>query len=129
MGYDRALAGDQPTLILKHRTVSAGEPVAWKALVDLKSGQNLVGQAVEAGRGEGPLKKRVVFRAGVDRSRDDQEFLARHALDLAPEFVGAAQQRNIGRILVIGQPNDAADPMRRPHAMGNVEALEAEHAL
>ena len=46
--------------------------------------------------------------------------------EVTPERVGAAQQRNVGNVLVVGDPNDPRDAVRRAELVRDVEALEAK---
>ncbi len=129
MGDDGALAGDQPALRLHARSGRRRHAVAGEALVHLRAGQHLVRQAVQAGGGEGALEQRVVLRAAIDRAGGDQQRLAGRPLGLGPELVGAAQQRHVGRVLVVRQADDAADAVRGAHGVRDVEALQPQHAL
>ena len=49
-------------------------------------------------------------------------------LDLAPELVGAAQQRDVGWMLPVREPDDAVRAVRRSLIVRNVELLEPKHA-
>ena len=57
-----------------------------------------------------------------------QELLTRHRLEVAPELVGPAEQRHVARILVVGEPDDPGDPVRRPALVGHPESLDAQNA-
>src|SRR5687768_7264483 len=67
--------------------------------------------------------------AGVEAARDEKQLLARLSLGLAPELVGAAEQRDVARMLEIGDPDDPVPSVRRPHHVPEIEPLEPEDAL
>ena len=50
------------------------------------------------------------------------------ALELAPELVGAAEQRDVVRVLVVGEADDPRLAVHRPALVDEAELLEPEHA-
>ena len=96
---------------------------------ELRRGQHLMGKAVLAAGGKRALHDAPVLGAGVDAAGHEQEPLARGGLELPPHLVGAPEQRHVGRVLHIGEADDAVDAVRGAHRMRDVEALEPEHAL
>ena len=57
-----------------------------------------------------------------------KKLLAARRLQFTPALVGAAQQRHVRRVLGVSEPDDAADAMRRPSVVGDVETLQTQHA-
>jgi len=81
-----------------------------------------------------------VLPAGAERALVDllarlqgsghvQELLPCLRLELAPELVRAPQQRHIGGVLEVPEPDDPRDPVRGAEFVRDVETLQAEHAL
>jgi hypothetical protein len=105
------------------------KPVAGEALGQFLAGQHLVGQLVlEAGL-QRAFEHPTVGWPGVDRSGDVQEPLASPGLDASPQLVGPLQEYHVGRVLVVGQADDARVPMRGPHRVRDVVALQPEYPL
>ena len=46
--------------------------------------------------------------------------------EVAPKLIGSAQERYVGGVLVVGEPDDARDAVGRAAVVRNVEALEAQ---
>jgi hypothetical protein len=57
-----------------------------------------------------------------------EQRLARDALQLTPELVRTTEQRHVGHVLVVREPDDPSDAVRGPELVRNVEAFEPEHA-
>ena len=73
-------------------------------------------------------KRAAVVSPRIDAAGDDEEPFAAAKLQGPPLFEGAAQQRHVGRMLPVRQPDDPADAVRRAEVVRDVVALEAEHA-
>ena len=58
-----------------------------------------------------------------------EELLADLVLELAPQLVRAADERDVGRVLEVRETDDPRDSVRRPEVVRHLEALDAEHAL
>ena len=67
--------------------------------------------------------------AALDDPGDVEELLAGLGLELAPQLVGAPQQRHVVGVLEVGEPDDPRQPVRRAVLVEQVEALEPEDAL
>ena len=57
---------------------------------------------------------------------DVEKLLAGRPLQLTPQLERAAQQRHVGRVLVVRQADDARLAVRRAHLMGDPEPLQAQ---
>ncbi len=57
---------------------------------------------------------------------DAEKFCAGALLELAPEIVGAQEQRDVGRILKVGFANHAALAVRRPEIVAARELFQAK---
>jgi hypothetical protein len=68
-----------------------------------------VGEVVELAGAQRALDDLGVGRTGVERAGHVEEPLAGQRLELAPELVGAAQERHVRGVLVVGQADDAGD--------------------
>ncbi len=67
--------------------------------------------------------------ATLDDAGDVQELLVRLGLELAPELVGAPEQRHVVGMLEVREADDPRQPVRRAVLVQEVEPLEPEHAL
>jgi hypothetical protein len=74
------------------------------------------------------LEDEAVRRSRVHRPGDVQEPLACHRLELAPQLVGAAQQRHVARMLEVGEPDHSCHPVGRALLVRHSEALDPEDA-
>ena len=68
-------------------------------------------------------------RPAFDRARDEEKLLSRLLLELAPERVRALDERHVARVLEVRLPDDPRDAVRRASLVGDVEPLDAQHAL
>ena len=57
-----------------------------------------------------------------------EQLLAGQRLELVPQLVAATQERDVGRVLVVGEPDDAGQAVRRAELVQQVVLLQAEHA-
>ncbi len=80
-------------------------------------------------RSERPADQRAVRRADLGNAGDVQQRPRGLGLDLAPQLVGAADQRHIGRVLEIGEADDAGVAVRRAAIVARWIAINPEHAL
>ena len=97
--------------------------------VDLGAGQHLMGEAMDPTGFQRAVEHVAVPRACVERPGRDQQRLAGSGRRLAPQLEGAAEQGHVVGALVIGEPDDARDAVRRTVGVRDVEALEPEHPL
>lgn len=96
--------------------------------MQLSTIHHLVRQTVEFARPERALEDGPAFGARIHASRNVKEPLARETFELAPQLVGAPQERHVGWMLPVGEPDDSSEPVGRAVLMHQVEALESEHA-
>ena len=129
MRHDGALACQKTASRLENPARGRRQVVAGIAGIDLRPRQHFMRQIVQFRRCQGAGKQFAILAASIDRTGRDQQFLAARRFDVMPELVGAQQQRHVIRVLVIGQPDDAADAVGRAHRMGDVEPLQAENPL
>ena len=73
--------------------------------------------------------ERAVGRTDLGDAGDMQQRPGGFDLELAPQLIGAAHQRHIGRMLEIGEADDAGLAMRRAAIVVRRETIEPEHAL
>ena len=58
---------------------------------------------------EGSAEHRTVYSADVERARHDQQPFLDVTFKCPPQLIGAVQQWDIGRMLKVGQTNDAGE--------------------
>ena len=63
----------------------------------------------------------------IDTPGDVEQPLARQRLQLTPQLVRPAEQRDVGRMFPVGEPDDAGEPVRGAELVDQIEALESEH--
>ena len=122
-----SLGQQEPALGLVQAQDLLRQAVPWKAPVQLGAVHHLVRQAVELARFERALEDRAAFGARIHAAGDVKETLAGEALELAPQLVGAPQERHVRGMLPVGEPDDAGEPVGRAVLVHEVEALESEH--
>ena len=127
MRDDRAFRRDESAVRLQHGLMGVRQVVAWRKAPQLGSTEMPMRQFVRAASGKRTLDHGASRRPRIDRARDEEELLAEAALQFAPVLIGTAQQRHVGGILEIGEPDDPVEAVRGAHRVGNVEALEPEH--
>ena len=125
---DAPLGEEEPAVGLEHRQRVRLQPVGGVAPRHLGGVEHLVPQPVLLARAERAGEDHLLRRAGVDRAGHVQQLLSGRRLQLAPQLVGAAQQRHVVDVLVVGEPDDPRDAVRRALLVRNVEPLEAEHS-
>ena len=74
--------------------------------------ENLVLQRMRPRRRQRSSHQYAVRRADLGDAGDMQELLPAGLLEPAPQFIGAPQQRHVGRVLEIAEPDEAGDAMR-----------------
>ena len=89
---------------------------------------HLVRQPVVLARLERAVEDGAALGARVHAAGDVEQLLARERLELAPQLVRPPQQRDVGGMLPVGQPDDPGEPVRRAVLVQQVEALQAQHA-
>ena len=119
---------EEPAVRLVHGHPLRRKPAAGKTSSNLLATEGLVRQVVlDAGR-QGAAEHRALGPARVHGAGDVQKLLAGRRLQFTPTLVGAAEQGHVGRVLGVGEPDDAADAMRRAAVVGDVETLQPQHA-
>ena len=129
---DRSLGLEKAAIGLEQPRPVPRQVEARKAARHLPAIHHLARQIVQARRGE-----RVANDLGSGASRledagDGEKrsgFVAVDRLEGAPFLVGAPEQRHVGGILEIRQPDDAALAVRRAAVVTRLELLEADDAL
>ena len=128
MRRDRRLDREESAVGLHHADVIAGNAERRKASHHVRRVQHLVRQAVRARGAQRAGHDRAVGRADLDDAGDVHELPAGRRLELAPELIGAAQQRHVGRMLEIAEPDDAGLAVRGAAVMARRESLDADDA-
>ena len=106
---------------------SGGKTVRGEAPADLAPVDRLVREVVLAARPERAVVDPI---AGLDDARHVQEPLARLRLELAPELVRPAHERDVRDVLEVREADDPRQAvLRGPVLVRDVEALEPQHAL
>ena len=59
----------------------------------------------------GSSERRPILRAALETAGGDEQPLFDLRLELLPQLVCAPQQRHIGGVLVVGEPDDASQPV------------------
>ena len=104
-----------------------GQVIAGKTAPQLGAAHHLMLEPMGLARPERALEDGATLGPGIDASRDVEEPLPGETLELAPQLVGATQERDVGRMLPVGEPDDPGEPVRRAVFMHQVEALQPEH--
>ena len=128
MRDDRAFREEEASVRLKHCDDVAGHVIRRKACRELRCVEEIVREPESLACLERAGNWAAVCETGVDAAADDQQLLTGVTLELPPERVGAAEQRDVTVMLPIRQPDDASEPVRGSAAMRNLELLEAEDA-
>src|SRR5712671_3048154 len=84
----------------------------------------LVAQTMLPARSQGTGNDDAVLGAYVEGS-DDVE---KARIELAPQLVRAPKQRNVVRVFVVGESDDARFPVHRAPVVHDSELLDPEHA-
>ena len=112
VGHKTTLRGEQATLGLIEAQEGSLQAIAWKASAERLGLQHLVHQMMQLRRFERSAEHRTVGSADIERARHDQQPLLDLAFERPPQLIGAVQQRDIGRMLKVGQTNDAREAVR-----------------
>ena len=129
VGDDRALGEQESTVRLPHHAGLRLEArVGGVSPPEILGREDLVRKVVQLGGLERAAEGRPVLRAALQRAGRDQQLLAGDRLELVPELVAAPQQRDVGRMLVIREADDARQPVRRAELVQQVVLLEPQHA-
>src|SRR5438552_569373 len=127
VGQDRALREQEPAVRLKDDTRLRWEAaVRWKTLLEVERVEDLVWQVMLLRRSQSAAERRSIFRAALQASRCDQEPLLNVGFQGVPQLVCPSQERHIGGIFVIGEPDDASQAVRGTSLMQQIELLEAQ---
>ena len=113
VGDDRALGEEEAAVRLPDDArVRLEARVGGVSATELLGREDLVRQVVQLGRRQGSAEGRPVLRAALEGAGRDQQPFSGDGLELVPQLVAAPQERNIGRVLVIGEPDDAGQAVR-----------------
>ena len=90
---------------------------------------DLVGQAVELARPERALEDRAAFGGPASTLPVMcSSCSSGQTLELAPQLVGPPQQRHVGGMLPVGEPDDSGESVGGAVLVDQVEALQPEHS-
>ena len=123
---DAALGQDEAAVGLVHELQVGRQAIRGKTPADLGAVERLVRKVVLVTRAQRPLEDP---RSTLDRAGDVQQLLAGLPLELPPQLVGALHEGHVRGVLEVGEPDDARDPVRGAELVGDLEPLDAEHAL
>src|SRR5439155_4397321 len=122
VGQDRALREQEPAVGLKDDTRLRWEAaVRWETLLEAERVEDLVGQVMLLRRPQSAAEHRSIFTAALQASRCDQEPLLDVGLERVPQLVCPSQERHVGGIFVIGEPDDASQAVRGASLMQQIE--------
>src|SRR5579883_1428658 len=91
--------------------------------------QNFKRQMMLGGAGDCALYDRAARRSNHEAARKPEKGSAATAFEAFPEFIGALQKWNIGRILVIRLADDARLAMRRAAIVRRLVLIESQHSF
>ena len=129
MGFDAPLRSEPSGLRVEEPDPAIVDLEHRPALSELRRVELLVCETVLL---RGPQRSRdelAVGRAEVHAAGLHQERLAGLALELAPEVPGPAEQRDVVRVLVIGEADDPREPAARSQRVPARETVESQHVL
>jgi hypothetical protein len=124
VGDDARLGDEEAALRLEERPEVGRQRVAGVAARQLGRREVLVDQPMLPAGGEGAGEDGVLRGGGVDGAGDVEQLLAGRRLQLPPEGKGAAQQRHVARVLVVGEADDPGEAVGGAHRVGDVVALQ-----
>ena len=127
--HDAPLGRQQPGLRFVQRHQRRLHPVAGKSPPHRRGIQNFVCQVVRLGRFQRPGEHLARFAADIQGAGDVQKTLLDGPLQRPPQFVGAVQERHVGRVLVIRQADDPRDAVRGAQLVRNIVLLKAQNPL
>jgi hypothetical protein len=122
---DAALGEQEPAVALVHDAKIGREPKGREPPSHLGAVELLELEPVLDARTDGALEDAW---PALDRARDPEQPLAGLDLELAPERVRAPDERHVARVLEVGLPDDARQTVRGAELVGDLEALDPEHA-
>src|SRR5688500_10384668 len=100
-----------------------------KASPQVRVVEELVLEIVRARTRDCPRYELTVWPSHVQATGLREQGRTALALELAPEVPRAFEQRDVARVLVVGEPDDPREPAERRGRVSAREAIEAEHAL
>src|SRR6185437_5204351 len=86
-----------------------GEAVSWEPPMQLGAVNHFMPKSVEQARLQGSRKDLPFRRTRIDAPGDEQQLLVGLSLQLPPELVRSLEQRDVARVLGIGQPDDSGE--------------------
>ena len=125
---DRGLDRDEATVGLEYADMVRRDFERRKAPHGFGRVHDLVQQPVQPAGRERARHHFAVRRADLGDAGDVEELRSRRGLKLAPQRIGPAQQRHIGRMLEIAEPDDAALAVRRALVVPRHKAFDADNA-
>ena len=108
---DRRLGSEESAVWLQHRDKVVRQPERRQPPHQLRRRQHLMGQRMQLRRGERAAHQHAVGRPDLGDAGDMEKLLPGRSFELAPQLIGAPQERHIGRMLPIGQADDARRSM------------------
>ena len=120
---DRGLDRDEAAVGLEHADMVRRDFERRKAPHGLGRVHDLVRQPVQPAGRERARHHLAVRRADLGDAGDVEKLRSRRGFKLAPQRIGAAQQRHIGRMLEIAEPDDAALAVRRALVVTRARAV------
>src|SRR5438105_2689526 len=120
------LRTEEAAIGLKDRYAVGRQPVSRKARRHGRRIELVVRQAERRARRARPFDVRAARRARVDRAGDDEERAAGLRFQRAPQRVRPAHERHVRRMLPVRETDDAAQTVRRPEIVRDVELFQRE---
>src|SRR5207249_3928861 len=126
MCLDRTLRRKPSGLMLEH-ALPAVRPLE-ERITRAQSGrvEHLVLELIAASALERARDELARRRAGVEPAGLGEELLSARALELTPQVPRTAKERDVVRMLVVGEPDDPRQAARRAERVPAREAIEAE---
>ena len=109
MCNNRTLRHDEAAVLLVDGLIVRRQPITGKPLVHARRVQHLVMNAVHVAALERSIDDARTCRPNVEITRHIKQLFTRQLFCLAPQLVRTPQDRHVGRVLEIGQPDDAVD--------------------
>jgi len=128
-GADRFFGKDDARFVLEQRDDVATGRQRWEARADLRRIEHFM---IEVMFLRAPQAARHHFALGSadhQSAGDLQQPAAGLLFELPPQFIRAPQQRHVGGMLEVGEPDDARAAVARPLIVRGLKLLDAEDAL
>ena len=126
---NRALRLDHPAIRLDDSNIIRRHPESREAAHQFRCRNHLVGQIVDPGAAQRSLDQRAIGRTDLGDAGHMQKLAPRRSFELTPEAVGVPQQRHVGGMLEVPEPNDARAAMGGAAVVTGSMALDPQHPL